>query len=42
MKKNEREVPILTGHDKAALLFGWGLNTVVVTIVLFAAANFTV
>jgi len=41
MQKDAREVPIMTRHDKIAILFGWGLNTVVVTIVLIAAINFT-
>lgn len=29
----------MTKQDKIAILFGWGLNTVVATIVLFASTN---
>ncbi len=29
----------MTKYDKIAILFGWGLNTLVVTIILFAATN---
>jgi hypothetical protein len=30
----------MTKQDKIAILFGWGLNTLVVTIILFASTNF--
>ena len=30
----------MTKEDKIAILFGWGLNTLVVTIILFASKSF--
>ncbi len=29
----------MTKQDKIAILFGWGLNTLVATIIIFAATN---
>jgi hypothetical protein len=39
-RRQTGEVHTMTKQDKAAILLGWGLNTVVMAISLFAATHY--